>query len=526
MSQESDNPRPGLCLRLIIYYMDILKQFLSSTALNGLKYLSFKYLIFWEKLFFLICFVAAAYNSFNFAINIIEKWQTSPVIIIVNPQATIITNEPFPSVTICNMNRASKRKVENFPINSTDYAMTSKICFQELNYTAYSVANFHKTNDTFANFLVRNAQPCSDMIALCLWDQTETTCTDLFRPVLLDEGICCSFNIAHPFLIYNGDYSMPRDFTSIDSQWIPVDYHPENGYPKDLPKRFYPRKAIGSGITNGLSLVLNGDIDDYYCSSTNGAGFKVQLHNPIDAPQIKETGLTISLGYQTSFRVSAIKDEAQPTLRSTSPKERQCYFSDERPLHYYKYYTRPNCESECDAYFFLRTCNCIPYYLPKVLANATTCYIEHFDCQVQAEKDYSDPENIQCKRECLSGCYDISFTPDIFPTPFATDNFGLVNSFMRNFTREYINSNFAYINIYFPQNFYRSNVKTPYTGITEYLSQTGGIMSLMIGFSVISIVEFVYFFIVKPLIHLSQRCFHKNIVNIKQLAAKTNLEEE
>uniref|UniRef100_A0A1I8NYL2 Pickpocket protein 28-like n=1 Tax=Stomoxys calcitrans TaxID=35570 RepID=A0A1I8NYL2_STOCA len=439
-----------------------------------------------------------------------------------NPQATFVTNEPFPSVTICNMNQASRKKVGGFPRNSSDYAMSSKVCFQDLNYTSYATSKFHKSNDTFGNFITRNAQPCSEMIAMCQWDQTLTTCTDLFREVLLDEGLCCSFNIAHPFLIYKGDYSMSRDFTTIDSQWIPIDWHPENGYPKDLPKRFYPRKAVGSGISNGLTLVLNGDIDDYYCSSTNGPGFKVQLHNPIDSPQIKETGLSVSLGYQTSFRINAIKDEAQPTLRSISPKDRQCYFSNERPLSYFQYYTRRNCESECDANFFLRTCNCIPYHLPKVIANATICYIEHFDCQVEAEKDYTDPENSKCKQECLSGCHDLSYSPKIFSTPLASENFDVDNSFMRNLTKEYITENLAYLNIYFPQNFYRSNVKTPYTGLTEYLSQTGGIMSLMIGFSVISVVEFCYFFIMKPLAQLWERCFHRNIINIQQLAAKNN----
>lgn len=44
-----DPAKPGLVLRLIIYFLDMLKQFLSNTALNGLKYLVFKYLIFWEK---------------------------------------------------------------------------------------------------------------------------------------------------------------------------------------------------------------------------------------------------------------------------------------------------------------------------------------------------------------------------------------------------------------------------------------------------------------------------------------------
>lgn len=72
---------------------------------------------------------------------------------------------------------------------------------------------------------------------------------------------------------------MIRDYTSLSSQWVPVDWHPEKGYQQDLPKNFYPRVAKGEGIANGLSLILNGDVNDYYCSSTNGAGFKVSPKN-------------------------------------------------------------------------------------------------------------------------------------------------------------------------------------------------------------------------------------------------------
>ncbi|XP_005179825.2 pickpocket protein 28-like isoform X2 [Musca domestica] len=442
-----------------------------------------------------------------------------------NPEATLITNDPFPSVTICNMNQASKRKVSNFNVNSSDYAMRTRVCFQELNYTAYAKAPFHKANDSLVNFILRNGQPCSEMIVMCEWDRRQIICTDLFREVFLDEGICCSFNIAHPYLIYKGDFIMARDYTSITGQWIPIDWHPETGYPDDLPSRFYPRKAVGEGVSKGLTVVLNGDINDYYCSSTNGPGFKLQLHNPIDVPQIKETGLSVNIGYQTSFRIAANKDEAQPTLRSVAPKDRQCYFTHERPLLYYQYYTRRNCESECDAQFFLRTCNCIPYFMPKIYANASTCYIPHFDCQKEAEKVYTDPQTMSCKKECLSSCHDLSYMPDVFETPLATDDFELDNAFMRNFSKEYISENLALVNIYFPQNYYRSSIKTPYTGITEYLSQTGGIMSLMIGFSVFSLVEFAYFFIIKPFMQLWSRIFSRNIVTIRQLDARNNIQD-
>lgn len=40
---------PGIVWRLLIYYCEITKEFLKNTALNGLKYLTYNYLTFWEK---------------------------------------------------------------------------------------------------------------------------------------------------------------------------------------------------------------------------------------------------------------------------------------------------------------------------------------------------------------------------------------------------------------------------------------------------------------------------------------------
>lgn len=67
-----------------------------------------------------------------------------------------------------------------------------------------------------------------------------------------------------------------RDYTSLERfSDIAVDWDPMSGYPKRLPSRYYPRPGVGAGSSMGLQIILNGHVDDYYCSSTNGLGFKV-----------------------------------------------------------------------------------------------------------------------------------------------------------------------------------------------------------------------------------------------------------
>lgn len=177
------------------------------------------------------------------------------------------------------------------------------------------------------------------------------------------------------------------------------------------------------------------------------------------------------LGHQTRVRVIPKRMEALSMLRSTNPKDRQCYFSSEKDLLYFKYYTRRNCEMECDSRQMLRRCNCIPYYMPRIYANATTCFLRHFDCVFETERLTIDLENLKCKDECLSGCHDLSYYPDMFVTPLASRDFNLQDSFFRNISKEVMHKDLAMVQIYYRDNFFRGNTKVPYTGFTEFLCE-------------------------------------------------------
>lgn len=184
----------------------------------------------------------------------------------------------------------------------------------------------------------------------------------------------------------------------------------------------------------------------------------------------------MALGFQTSFRITTIKEESLEELRTyATPQERQCYFTDEYTLHYFRHYTRRNCEMECDSHFMLDQCKCIPYHMPHLFANATVCSIRHFDCLVAAEKDISDPKRLDCKAHCLSSCNDISYFPQAFITRLGNEGFGIRNPYFRNMSTEKLKNNYAVLKIFFPRNFYRGNVKSPYMGLTEFLCKLLGI---------------------------------------------------
>lgn len=47
-------------------------------------------------------------------VRVYGKWASSPIIVGINPEPTFITDEPFPAVTVCNLNQALYSKAEQF----------------------------------------------------------------------------------------------------------------------------------------------------------------------------------------------------------------------------------------------------------------------------------------------------------------------------------------------------------------------------------------------------------------------------
>lgn len=86
----------------------------------------------------------------------------------------------------------------------------------------------------------------------------------------------------------------------------------------------------------GLYLVLNASVSDYYCSSTNSAGFKMLLHNPIETPNIANYGVSLSPGLESRAIINPRFTEASDRLRSIPIIQRQCVYANELRLSYFR----------------------------------------------------------------------------------------------------------------------------------------------------------------------------------------------
>ncbi|XP_060655313.1 pickpocket protein 28 [Drosophila nasuta] len=490
-------------LFLLKSFQNSLIVFLKETGLHGLKFVGDATLSIWERSFFLIAFVVAFVLTFQLISNIYAKWNSTPVIIGISPHATSILRVPFPAITICNMNQAQRSKVFQYRDGSQESDLLKVLCSDEMEDTEETTdaekltfyASLANNTLKISEFVTNHSQTCEQMLRYCRFSAIEYKCLELFRPIVTDEGLCCVFNFLPPERLYK---RQGRNLSSrLGNESVPWD--PEIGYPKDLPNRYYPRPAVGSGITMGFSVVLDAQLNEYFCSSTNGPGFKLLFHNPITTPDMKDEGLVVGIGYEMNFRLEVSRSEAMPSIRSIAINSRQCIFMDERKLLYHNHYSRRNCENECYAKFLYEACACIPHKYPHIYRNASVCTVGDTICIRRAMRLENAAQAAKCRKQCLPGCFDLSYLADALYFPLAKRDFRIANSLVASMNKSYLLDNIAVVNLYYRESAYYGSMKNVYIGLTEFLSNIGGVMGLFMGFSVISLAEMFYFLILKPI---------------------------
>lgn len=117
------------------------------------------------------------------------------------------------------------------------------------------------------------------------------------------------------------------------------EWTPETSFGSEMLRKHkdgFPKPGLGSGNHLGLSLILNATIDEYYCSSTNGFGFKVLLHSPHELPEVDHYGVGIANGYESRIITTPIVSTASKAVRKVSQNVRNCLFENENFLSFYR----------------------------------------------------------------------------------------------------------------------------------------------------------------------------------------------
>lgn len=157
-------------------------------------------------LWFISC-VAGIYCAVLMMRLVWQRFQNNPTITTIDTTNHPIWNVPFPSVTICNINKVYAPRAENITrlLKSRGIAEDRILKFYELIpnliYPEYVDEEFVNISNVLReagytpdSLMSELAQPCDRLLKLCYWKGTEMPCNELFKLSRSTEGICCSFN--------------------------------------------------------------------------------------------------------------------------------------------------------------------------------------------------------------------------------------------------------------------------------------------------------------------------------------------
>jgi acid-sensing ion channel, other len=186
----------------------------------------------------------------------------------------------------------------------------------------------------------------------CSFFTTVNRCSELFKTVVTEEGVCFVYNSLEVF----------RDTKEFDDKFN-EDWTLEGGYKNTTdPLNVYPQ--VGTKSLLVVSSIIESGMIDGICKNGLQA-FKIYLHLPNEVPQTSKHFYFMPYNHYTSIAIVPKVTVTKPELRDFSVEKRQCYFSDERSLRFFRHYTQNNCEIECLANWTLTRCGCLMFYMPS-----------------------------------------------------------------------------------------------------------------------------------------------------------------
>ncbi|XP_068903807.1 sodium channel protein Nach-like isoform X2 [Tenebrio molitor] len=459
------------------------KNFLKSSTLHSLKYLQE------DNQKYLHIGIWLAINAIFMAMTVLlimamwDRLTENPTVTSLENTNYPVTEVPFPAVSICNINKISKRKAEivaNFISETTGHSMEvideyMRILGSFYDYDdsySHKMLEFQKILENFDHVdefkpvkLMQWLTPsCDDFLVNCHWQSQEVNCSDMFQMRLTYEGYCCIFNYIKKTNEIVGDSFRDREVLF--------------GYP---------------GLGNGLTVELRNELDDYFYTKQASLGANVHVFDPMDYPDKNSGSLNEFLvGFATEYflqietkGIRSVEDVINYPL-----DKRGCYFRNERKTVFGDY-SESDCLLECRIKSMKALCGCVPFMIPQ---NQTlVCGLSDIQCLHKyrikweslsppyTERTEELMREIQYSLRCDDRCYPVCQTHiyEAFTNPAHIKDLSYGNN--------------TILHIYYTDRFstlYRQDV---YYYWFEILSKVGTIFGFILGISVISLLEVVVF---------------------------------
>lgn len=89
------------------------------------------------------------------------------------------------------------------------------------------------------------------------------------------------------------------------------------------------------------------------------------LHSPAEIATLSHPSVYVHANQLLEIKILPEITKCSQELRAWSAAQRGCFFHDERPLRYFRYYTERNCDLECESNVSLAACGCVSFFHPR-----------------------------------------------------------------------------------------------------------------------------------------------------------------
>ncbi|XP_039438732.1 sodium channel protein Nach-like [Culex pipiens pallens] len=438
-----------------------------------------------------------------------KKYLDSPTRMTIASDMSIL-QVPFPGITICHpqsvLDYKAVKFVEKikFPLGATKANVLESLpslgYFNEHQWTFPRSQNLKMIDNvlTLNNLTVEDAinelgSICEDFIVVCYWAGTKFPCFQN-NPFLSwigstsHYGACCSFN-----------------------------YHPS------VQGSFVPFAVNTYGIHGGLSVVATGfpQASDGKSGALYSEGFMLMIHHPHDYA-VEAAPLTLlRLGTETFVSVTPTDSRCSEQVLGLPPSQRSCVTGKDfsPPIENYR---QPACTLECVRNEVHRKCGCHPYHLPRQSQQPTKAGKPMRDCTVTDSmcliENYYMFKKTDCK--CLPSCSDVTYKTSTVVTDFSAHNYSI-----NKFYKETNLTNFEFIfHVYLANQVVAANRRIVVVSWINLLANLGGVFSLCLGMSIISLFEVLFYLFFRiPRIH-QQLQQQQRESEVKVVAAFTRLQ--
>ncbi|GFN93968.1 acid sensing ion channel 1 [Plakobranchus ocellatus] len=445
---------------------DVIHEFIQSTSMHGVQHIM-RHRSVWRRMVWsvlVIGFVAwAAHNVYQ----IVSDYSSNPV-------QTSVSSEyqgkmKFPAVTVCNLNRIRLSKAPQSLVRNLPSDIMDDVNEEDLKFIfAYFLRPFGKQEQQ------EMGHQMQDMLVKCKFGN------ELCKP----ENFTFFYNLQH-----GNCYTFASSQDSNRSQWL----------------------TMRAGPGNGLSMEFDVQFDENL-PSTTASGLKVLIHDNGEVPFPEDGGIMAGTEAATSIaiRKTRFKQPASPYVDciakvDVNNKDKNLFAE----LGFA--YSLNACQKSCVQKHIYKLCQCCSINFPcnedalqlstGIVAEEDNtipiCNItdyETFYCVNNIEEDFSD-NKLECTKKCPPACEQSSFSTTVSSAPWPTSDYRQTllrrHGLDLNATQllEAGERSFLKLEIYFDSLILDKIVGQPAFTWNKLLSDIGGQLGLLLGFSILTAVE-------------------------------------